>query len=226
MDSAANSQSRPLSPAQRRVLNVLKQDGTVTVAQIATRLEMSDVAARQHLAALLDHGMVSSTTEAPRKRGRPATLWSLTERAASAFPDSHAELTVGLISAVRRAVGDEGLLRVLDERANDQVEAYRASMPAASSSLKRRVEALARIRSAEGYMAEVESGSGHVFYLIENHCPICEAAHHCVGLCSTELDVFQRVLGADVHVERTEHLLNDDRRCVYRIERKERPAKT
>ena len=51
--------------------------------------------------------------------------------------------------------------------------------------------------------------------LVENHCPICAAAEVCQGLCAGELELFRRVLGA--RVERTEHLLDGARRCVYRI---------
>jgi len=66
-------------------------------------------------------------------------------------------------------------------------------------------------------MAEVQADGDDICYLIENHCPICAAAESCAGLCATELEVFRKMLGDEVKVERTEHLLNDSRRCVYRI---------
>lgn len=65
-------------------------------------------------------------------------------------------------------------------------------------------------------MAAVET-DGDALLLIENHCPICAAATLCQGLCTTELELFRDVLGPDVQVERTEYLLDGDRRCVYRI---------
>jgi len=55
------------------------------------------------------------------------------------------------------------------------------------------------------------------FLFIENHCPICAAASACRGFCATELDLFRAVLGPDVTVERAEHIVSGDRRCVYRI---------
>lgn len=36
-------------------------------------------------------------------------------------------------------------------------------------------------------------------------------------LGAAEWEVFQDSLGENVHVERTEHLLSGDARCVYRI---------
>ena len=79
-----------------------------------------------------------------------------------------------------------------------------------------RVARLAEARTREGYMAESRAeGEGYV--LVENHCPICVAATACQGFCRTELDTFRQVLGPDASVERTEHIIAGDRRCVYRI---------
>jgi predicted ArsR family transcriptional regulator len=76
---------------------------------------------------------------------------------------------------------------------------------------------LASIRTEEGYMAEVKPLPLGAFLLTENHCPICAAATVCKGFCTTELDLFQSVLGSDVTVERAEHIISGDRRCAYRI---------
>lgn len=66
-------------------------------------------------------------------------------------------------------------------------------------------------------MAEWTRDGKNGFLLIENNCPICVAAASCQGLCAGELDLFQRVLGPGVNIERTEYLLAGDRRCAYRI---------
>ncbi|HEV2310721.1 MAG TPA: hypothetical protein VGU73_09365, partial [Acidimicrobiia bacterium] len=58
---------------------------------------------------------------------------------------------------------------------------------------------------------------GDAVLLVEHHCPVCTAAAACTGLCRGELDLFRTVLGDDVEVERTQHLLSGDARCVYRI---------
>jgi len=80
-----------------------------------------------------------------------------------------------------------------------------------------RHKALAAIRTDEGYMASAKpQGDGSVL-LLENHCPICAAAVACTGLCAKELEVFQTVLGKDVAVERTEHIVAGARRCAYRV---------
>jgi predicted ArsR family transcriptional regulator len=73
------------------------------------------------------------------------------------------------------------------------------------------------MREAEGYMAEAQAAEDGSVLLVENHCPICAAARACQNFCRSELDVFRRVLGPDVQVERVEHQLAGARRCAYRI---------
>jgi len=207
-----------LTDAKRRVLERLKRAGPATAGALAEELGLTDVAVRQHLAALQEHGLVGQRTSRPRGPGRPAVTWSLTPLANDLFPDRHADLTVELIEATRQAVGDEGLQRVIAARTAEQLSAYEKSI-GRRKRVRDRVEALARQRTAEGYMAEVVEDAGGLF-LVENHCPICDAARACVGFCRSELELFQQALGDDVTVERTEHLLSGDRRCVYRISRR------
>jgi predicted ArsR family transcriptional regulator len=180
-------------------------------------LGMTSVAARQHLGGLAQSGYVTPKSLPPEGRGRPATVWTLTEKANDIFPERHAELTVGLLEAMRKAVGEEGVKRIVEVRAADQVEQYRRTIPDERATLRKRVEALAHLRTTEGYMAEPREESPGVWLLIEHHCPICDAAKCCTGLCDAELDVFRRTLGDDVSIERVEYALGGDRRCTYRI---------
>ncbi len=210
-------EEKRLSEAKRRVVDLLKTQGAMTTAELSDKLGLTDVAVRQHLQSLEASQLVTQQTLPAKGRGRPSLCWSLTEDAAALFPDRHGELTVGLIDALRNAFGQEGLEKVIRTRAERQIDEYRNALPSASSSLKSRVAALARQRTAEGYMAEVVVERPGSYLLVEHHCPICEAATCCTGLCGAELEVFQRALGDDVCVERTSHLLSGDDRCVYRI---------
>src|SRR5205085_3754488 len=188
-----------LTDAKRRVLERLKRAGPATAGALAEELGLTDVAVRQHLAALQEHGLVGQRTPRPRGPGRPAVTWSLTPLANDLFPDRHADLTVELIEATRQAVGDEGLQRVIAARTAEQLSAYEKAI-GRRKRVRDRVEALARQRTAEGYMAEVVEDADGLF-LVENHCPICDAARACVGFCRSELELFQQALGDDVTVE-------------------------
>lgn len=86
-----------------------------------------------------------------------------------------------------------------------------------ASSLEEKVAILVRIRELAGYMAHMEP-AGKGWLLIENHCPICAAARKCQGFCRSELQIFRAAMGEDALVERCEHLISGDRRCVYNIQ--------
>jgi predicted ArsR family transcriptional regulator len=156
----------------------------------------------------LEGEKLADFTDERRKVGRPARLWRLTPKAYDRFPDCHAELAVGMLQAIQRAFGEEGLERLTEERTRQQAEAYQALMPGPNASLEERVATLARIRREEGYMAELRHNHDETIELVQNHCSIAKAARLCPKLCGGELSLFRTVLGDDVSVERTEHILS------------------
>jgi len=204
------------SPTRHKILFYLKTKGPQMAARLGERLDVTAMAVRQHLYALEQQGLIDHFDER-RKVGRPARHWRLTEAGSSRFPDSHAELSLGIIQAVRATFGEQGMTALLEQRQKTQLAAYQKRMPAASAPIEQKLEALAELRCDEGYMAEWTQDSDGAYSLIENHCPICAAATECQGLCSGELQLFRSLLGDGVAVERTEHILSDNRRCVYRI---------
>jgi predicted ArsR family transcriptional regulator len=143
-------------------------------------------------------------------------MWSLTPQASSLFPDTHAQLTVDLIGAIRCELGEKAFSRLLQRRANAIASAYRTRL-AGENEMPGKLAALAEIRSAEGYMARLEELPREGYLLIEDHCPICAAATACQGFCSIELEVFKGLLDEGWQIERQDHLLSGARRCTYRI---------
>jgi predicted ArsR family transcriptional regulator len=200
-----------------RILYLLKSKGPQTAAQLAKRLGVTAMAVRQHLYGFGTEGLVEFT-DRRRPVGRPVRVWRLTERAAARFPESHAELTLEMIAAVRATFGEEGLDRLLAERTRLQLRAYLERIRAAGDgSLESRVRALAAIRREQGYMAECVTRADGSLLLRENHCPICVAAKACQGLCREELGLFRAVLGTRARVDRTDHILAGASRCAYLI---------
>jgi predicted ArsR family transcriptional regulator len=205
-----------LGASKRQIVERLKR-ADATAGDLAVALAMTEAGVRQHLDALADNGLVTSHKGSAEGRGRPPTVWSLTDLAQDLFPDRHDDLTLDLITAVRNALGDDGLQRVIDARADQQRAAYVNAMPKRGS-LRVRAEALARVRTDEGYIAEVvDDPDGIGVLLVEHHCPICTAASACAGLCASELELFRDVMGPKVKIERTQHIIAGDRRCTYRM---------
>jgi len=204
--------------SRRALIDLLKQEGPQDAAALARRLGISAMAVRQHLYDLEGEGLVSHEAEA-RPVGRPAKLWALTPAADRFFPDGHAEFTVGLIHSMKQAFGADGLDKILKLRAKEQVGAYKARLDK-QPSLPKKLQALAEIRTEEGYMAEVSKTNGG-YLLVENHCPVCSAASACTNLCKLELEVFQKSLGREHEVKRIDHILAGARRCAYLVTRKD-----
>ena len=200
---------------RQRLLHILKTGGARDAAGLAAAFGLTDMAVRRHLYALQANGMVDYTHQA-RPLGRPAKLWSLTAAADGFFPSGYADLAVNLIAAVTEAFGAATMDALLAARAGGQIRAYRSAM-AGKTGLEARLEALARVRSDEGYMAEVATAPDDTLLLIENHCPIRGAAAACGGICANELEVFQASLGDDIEIERRDHILAGARRCAYRV---------
>ncbi|GAJ72236.1 predicted transcriptional regulator [Vibrio sp. JCM 18904] len=125
-------------------------------------------------------------------------------------------MTIQFIEAVEHIFGKDGLEKVTSEREKLTLQSYRQHLEQCDS-LQSKLEILVTLREQEGYMAELEKDENG-FILIENHCPICKAATRCPSLCQSELSVFQSLLGRDTKVERTEHIISGQRRCVYRIQ--------
>jgi predicted ArsR family transcriptional regulator len=197
-----------------RLLFLLKTHGALTTSELAQLLRITVPAVRGHLNRLGTEGLV--TTELVRAGvGRPAQSWSLSGSAHARFPDTHAETLVGVLDALRETLGDAALQQVIDARSRETEAEYRRHM-APCRSLPERLDALARLRSRDGYMADVQETDGG-WVLAEQHCPICAAARTCQRFCQNELEMFRRLLGDEAVVERCEYLLTGARRCAYRV---------
>lgn len=216
MDTLSFGEKESQIKTRRAIVNLLKTHETMDAHQLATELDVTAMAIRQHLYELQEKKIVTYKEEA-RKMGRPAKMWMLTPEANRLFPDGYADLTVSLIDSMKEAFGEDGLDRLLEVRNRKQIQHYLHDAPQ-TLSLKEQLLAIAESRTVEGFMAEIrEDPNDDSYYLVEKHCPICAAAKACTDICKKELEMFQEVLGENVDIERGEHIIAGDNRCVYRI---------
>jgi predicted ArsR family transcriptional regulator len=201
------------SPSDR-LLELMKRRGPQSAAALAAASGVTHEAVRQQLLRLAESGQIAARAER-RGVGRPLQVWSLTEAGHGRFPDAHAQLTVKLIETIRAELGEAALDRIIGAREAETRDLYAAALHGLGE-LGDRVAALARLRTAEGYMAEAREIEGG-FLLIEHHCPICAAATACQGFCRAEIEIFRAVLGDGARIERTEHVPSGAERCAYRI---------
>lgn len=208
--------------ARDKILFLLKTKGPQQASVLARKLGVTPMAVRQHLYQMQEEGQVEFSDER-RKVGRPARIWQLTSGTSAHFPDSHGELAVGILQAASAAFGPGGISKLIEERTRAQARSY-ARRITRDMDLKQKVAELASIRKEEGYMAEHEPRPDGTQVLIENHCPICAAAQTCQDLCRGELKLLSKLLGP-VAIERTEHIVSGQRRCVYEIRTKAKASR-
>lgn len=214
MKAQIPSSKSQVRDTRQAILDTLKRAGPQPAHTLAQRFNVTAMAVRQHLYILQKEGMVTARSE-PSGRGRPIKIWELTADAQRLFPEAHQALLVDLLGHMRAQFGEQGLTGIIDRHSEAQFEAYRLAL-ADALTLEARIKGLARLRSEEGYMAEIQR-DGKDWLLIENHCPICSAARTCTRLCANELAVFTRVLGPGACVSREEYQMDGARRCTYRV---------
>ena len=197
-----------------KILKLLKTQGALTAKTLADELGLTTMGIRQHVLALEESGDVIYKDE-KAARGRPTRYWSLTEKSNEPFANRHDELTVQLIDSVIAVFGDDGLDKLITNREESSIRAYRLAL-ADKYGVEEKLAMLAKLRSDEGYMATVTT-EDDCYWLLENHCPICAAATKCVNFCRSELHIFQCLFNDVAVVTREEHIVEGARRCAYKI---------
>lgn len=201
-----------------KIVQLLKEKGALTAKILASELGLTTMGVRQHVQALEESGEVAFKDE-KAARGRPTRYWSLTNKSNCHFADRHDELTVQMLDSVIAIFGDDGLDKLIEHRESVSMANYRLAL-ADRFGIEEKLVALAKIRSDEGYMAMVEQegdDENKVFWLLENHCPICAAASKCLNFCRSELNMFQTLLSEVATVTREEHIVEGARRCAYKV---------
>ncbi|GAB1158261.1 ArsR family transcriptional regulator [Paenibacillus illinoisensis] len=197
---------------RERILFMLKRQGTMTAREMTAELELTGMAIRRHLTALEQDGLIE-VREARATAGRPSSVYHLTARGDGFFPKSYPSLTLELLEELTESAG-EGIVDTLFESRRDKL--LWSKLPQMEGQdLAGRVEELARIQNANGYMADASREEDGSYVLTELNCPIVQVASVYRQACRCELDLFRSLLQADV--ERTECYAEGGKKCTYQI---------
>lgn len=214
MENYFNSYQRALNSTPERMLVFLKMRGPQPASVLSKAFEITNEGARLHLKKLMDDGLVLAE-KVSKGVGRPTVLYGLSEKGLERFPDTHAELTVQLLTSIKNILGQEALDQLVEAREKATSSRYEEALKDVDD-VEEKLNRLVQIRSEEGYMAEWEKDEeGYLF--VENHCPICAAATECQGFCRAELHTFRMALGENVKIDRTDHIVGGARRCSYKV---------
>ncbi|GAB2673905.1 helix-turn-helix transcriptional regulator [Thalassiella azotivora] len=204
-----------------RVARAVGEDGPVTATALAASLGLTAAAVRRHLDAMLADGLIEARTPAagPRRRGRPAKAFVLTDAGHASLTSAYDDLAVSALRYLAQRHGRDAVREFAAERVADLEERYAAPVRAAGDDAARRAEELARALSADGYAASTRPvgprGPRQAVQLCQGHCPVQHVAAEFPELCEAEAAAFSRLLGVDVR--RLATLANGEHVCTTHV---------
>ncbi len=191
----------------------MKEQGDVTVAELARRLDMAPVSVRHHLDVLQGENLIS----APRVRrrgtvGRPLQVYALTEAANAHFPRNHEALAMRMLDELKTLLPAEQLQGMLERMADK--EAREAPPAPENATLEQRVKLTVEFLNQRGYLARYEpAGDSYIVYTL--NCPYSGVSEQHSELCAMDLRLISTLLGArPVPINR---MAEGGCRCAYRV---------
>jgi predicted ArsR family transcriptional regulator len=206
------------SEPKKKILYYLKVMQQAGLEELANVMKVSRMAIHKHLVLLQNRGLVEAI-ETRGHVGRPRMIYQLTSQSKTIFPKSYGAIATHALDFIERNMGKEGVERVLHERQTELFDEYYKRLKGLN--FDKQVKELARIRDEEGYIAESKKESkrrGGKHVLLEYNCPIIHIAEKHWEACSTETELFEKLLGANI--ETTHRAAKGDLICKFVIKEK------
>jgi predicted ArsR family transcriptional regulator len=196
---------------RNRIVEILKESGVATVAELAELLGMAQVSVRHHLDILVGEDLVESSGVRRRNgAGRPSQMYSLTPQAAKLFPQRHQVLANEMLSAIKNLLPAEAvrgvMLRLAEKTAQD------APLARAGQSVEERLDQVADFLSQKGYTARWEL-SDNGYQLFTCNCPYAGVSENHSELCEMDKSLVEHLMPGSVR--RESRVAEGAQRCTY-----------
>ncbi len=185
------------------IVQRLKRSPGMSVKELCSAMKMSYMGVKQHCDDLHKKGYLDTWRRA-KAAGRPEKIYRLTHKLDPLFPQAGEGALLELLATAQRVFGDTAPEKLLYSLFQARAERY-APLLAAKASLQEKVEALAKLRSAEGCMSVREIQEDGTLSLVDYHCPYAELARTYDILPELECDMIERLLGSQVERQIEEH---------------------
>ena len=193
------------------IINKLKRTQGLSVGELGEQLGMSYMGVKQHCVDLEAEGYLDTWRRA-KGIGRPEMIYRLTERSHGLFPAESNGMTITLLENAKALYGPAAPEKLLFSVFQKKAEAYQTRVR--GETIAERAGKLARLRDAEGHMAELEQDAVFI-RIVEHHCPIHDLLKAFPIVARLEAELFTRVLGAAV--QREEAHASGLYRCVFTL---------
>lgn len=200
------------SEPRRKIIHVIKRKGSSSTSELASLLDITGEAVRQHLLQLVKDGWISSYSEKSNGMGRPTLRYRLTRAGEHLFDKKYDHLSIEVLDKVVQQFGEKALKQVLSAMIEERIREWRPRLMGLN--LMERLEVLKNLYLKEDpYMELVQQGNS--IYLIERNCPFQNVAMQRPMLCSVTVSVLTHLLGCTV--KREQRFQNGDGCCAFRI---------
>jgi predicted ArsR family transcriptional regulator len=202
---------------RKHILEILKESGGATVAELAERLDMAPVSVRHHLDILQGDNLIKvGRIERTGSVGRPQQIYQLTDDADDLFPNNFAVLAMGMVRQLKQILPADQVDAVFHSLADEMVAEVDVT-ELAELPLPARLDRVTDFLNERGYLARWEacSDDGDAFVLYKHNCPYAGLSSEHRELCMMDQMLIDRLIGA--HCDRTTSVANSDRCCTYQI---------
>lgn len=203
---------------RRHILEILKESGGATVAELAERLDMAPVSVRHHLDILQGDNLIKvGRIERTGNVGRPQQIYQLTDDADELFPNNFAVLAISMARQIKQILPPEQVEAVFHSLADEMLAEVNVAELAALP-LTERLDRVTDFLNEHGYLARWEpyAEDENSYVLYKHNCPYAGMAGEHRELCMMDQMLIDRLVG--VHCDRTASVANHDRCCTYRID--------
>lgn len=203
------------SVTKQRLLESLKRSGDRSLTELSEELGISKMATLKHLALLEDKGLVERSFRA-EGRGRPRAHFRLTRKATRLFPEAYTHLTLCALQFIEARLGRDAVVQLLRQRTQEVYAGNRDRFE--DQDFRAKVQTLVALRDEGGYMAERGRIGTESAEVVEHNCPIMAIAERYGEACEVEVDLFRKLLRADV--EASHRVVAGDPVCRFLIRRR------
>jgi len=206
-----------IKSTREQIKELLKKNKELSVAELTSFLDVTEMAVRKHLARLEAENMITSKT-VRQPMGRPVIFYRLTQTGHDTFPNSYDRFVVELLQDIHENIGEDAIDMIFKNREERLRKKYQRRI-FLEDTLLERVEQLVDVQQENGYMAEFterEADQRDVITFEQFNCPIAAIADQYDKPCEYELKLFKEVLGTD-EISRVECLAKGGKSCKYLI---------
>lgn len=204
-----------LGESQRIVLEQLKLRGPSTLGELGDAIGLARETLREHLNALAARGLVRRAGRRRDGPGRPENLYALDAAGEALFPRREGEVLRELARHLLAGGHADELEAFLRRRvAGVDDEALRDVRELEG---RERLEAVADLLSAQGFMARVAEADDGRPRLRLHHCPLQDLVEATELPCRAELGWVAEALGETL--TRESFMPDGDRTCSYAVGR-------